>query len=74
MQGVSTDMLVSLSMNYNNSGASHKELVANLRRNNLIRTNDVLHAFQSVTGRFFSEQRTLPLSLPISTCVHSLRR
>ena len=31
-QGISTDLLVSLSMNYNNSAESHEGLIANLSK------------------------------------------
>ena len=48
MSGVSNDLLVSLSMNYQNSGNTNEELVANLKRNGLIRNKRVQSAMRLV--------------------------
>jgi len=50
---ISDDLLVSLSMNFNNSGRSHQELCDNLRKNNLISTPAIEYAFRKSDRKFF---------------------
>ena len=49
----SDDLLVSLSMNYNNSGSSHAELCDNLKRNSILRTPLIEYAFRKTDRKFF---------------------
>ena len=46
-------MLVTLSMNFNNTGRTHQELCDNLRKNNLISTPAIEYAFRKSDRKFF---------------------
>lgn len=48
MSGVSNDLLVSLSMNFNNDGTTHAHLIENLKKNNLIKSSAVESAMLKV--------------------------
>lgn len=50
---MSDDLLLSLSMNHNNSGASHLELVSNLFKNSLIKTERLKEAFLQLDRKEF---------------------
>lgn len=58
--GISTDLLVSLSMNYQNSAESHSELVGNLAKNGLIKSEVVEQAMLKVDRCHFSGDTNEP--------------
>ena len=53
MGGVSNDLLVSLSMNFNNSGANHRELCENLKKNTLLKSPLIEYAFRKTDRAHF---------------------
>jgi protein-L-isoaspartate(D-aspartate) O-methyltransferase len=64
---MSQDMLISLSMNFNNSGASHTELCDNLKKNNLISTPLLEYAFRKCDRANFD-----PSSFPYEDKPHDI--
>jgi protein-L-isoaspartate O-methyltransferase len=54
----STDMLVSLSMNFNNHGTTHTELCDNLRKNSLVTTPLLEYAFRKTDRADFDPSPT----------------
>lgn len=65
--GMSNDLLVSLSMNYNNSGSNHTELCDNLRRNNLLSTPLLEYSFRKADRAIFD-----PSEVPYEDKPHSI--
>jgi len=59
--GLSNDMLISLSMNFNNDGASQDELVSNLHRNGILKTESVIDAMKKTDRKDFVNPKHGPL-------------
>ncbi|GAB5362860.1 hypothetical protein AAMO2058_000834900 [Amorphochlora amoebiformis] len=53
IDGLSNDLLISLSMNHNNDGRTQAELVANLARNNLLKSDFLIETMTSVDRLHF---------------------
>eukprot|EP00466_Bigelowiella_natans_P009026 jgi/Bigna1/73002/fgenesh1_pg.22_\ len=54
-------MLISLSMNFNNDGASQDELVSNLHRNGILKTESVIDAMKKTDRKDFVNPKHGPL-------------
>lgn len=58
--GLSDDLLVSLSMNHNNSAETHSELIDNLKKNGFLKNSRAENAMRKVDRKEFSGKTSTP--------------